>query len=99
MDPITAVRSQVAQPAPLKPPSQDRLTSAPVAQTAPPVTQTLRRDAVHHLAKIVAPASSRLSERDEGNQPAVEARAAAEAARKAYIKASIAAGVSPLPLP
>ena len=36
---------------------------------------------------------------EEDHEPVVAARAAAEAARNAYIRASIAAGVSALPLP
>jgi hypothetical protein len=43
--------------------------------------------------------AGRLAERDESDHPAAEARVAAEAAREAYIRASRAAGVSPLPLP
>jgi hypothetical protein len=46
-----------------------------------------------------AAVTARLAERDESDHPVPEARIAAEAAREAYIRASIAAGVSPLPLP
>lgn len=99
MDPVTTVRSQVPQPASPLPPALDRLTSAPAATSAPPVTQTMRRDAVQHPAGTTASLPSMLLERDESDHPAVEAREAAAAARKAYIKASIAAGISPLPLP
>ena len=99
MDPVTAVRSQVPQPPLPLPPALDRLTSAPAATTAPPVTQTMRHDAVQLPAGTTALLPSRLAERNEGDHPAVEAREAVAAARKAYIKASIAAGLSPLPLP
>lgn len=99
MDPITAIRSQVPQPASPVPATMDRLTSAPAAQTVPPVAATLRRDAVRHPATTAGAINSRLAERDERNHPALAARAAADAAREAYIKASIAAGINPLPLP
>jgi hypothetical protein len=46
-----------------------------------------------------AAVTARLAERDESDHSVPEARIAAEAAREAYIRASIAAGVSPLPLP
>lgn len=40
-----------------------------------------------------------LAERDPGDHPAAAARAASDAAREAYIRASREAGVNPLPLP
>jgi hypothetical protein len=99
MDPVTAVRMQLPLPSSPAQPATDRLTSAPAAQTAPPVTETALTDAVHQPALSPDLVTARLAERDESEHPAVEARAAADAAREAYIKASIAAGVSPLPLP
>lgn len=100
MDPVTAIRSQLPLPAsPSSAALDNRLTSAPAAQTAPPVTETALKDAVHQSALSPGLVTARLAERDESDHPAVEARAAADAAREAYIKASIAAGVSPLPLP
>jgi hypothetical protein len=99
MDPVTAVRLQ-APPLPLASQSApDRPTSAPTAQTSPAVAETLRLDTVRQPAVAAGIVTARLAERDEGEHPAAAARAAADAAREAYIKASIAAGVSPLPLP
>jgi hypothetical protein len=99
MDPVTAVRLQLPPPTSPSQPAPDRLASAPAAQTAPAVAPTLRPDAVRQPAVSAGIVTTRLAERDEGDHPAAEARAAADAAREAYIKASIAAGVSPLPLP
>jgi hypothetical protein len=59
----------------------------------------MRVDAVHQPAKLAAQVAVELADHDEDQHPATSARAAADAARAAYIKASIAAGVSPLPLP
>ena len=99
MDLVTAVRLQVPQPASPSQPVAERLTSAPAAQTAQPVTETMRSDAVRQPAMTVGSIATHLAERDDSTHPASEAHAAANAAREAYIKASIAAGVSPLPLP
>jgi hypothetical protein len=99
MDPVTAIRLQAQVPSVAAPPASDRVTSAPMAQTAPLVTEVERVDAVRQPAISAGIVTARLAERDESEHPAAEARAAADAAREAYIKASIAAGVSPLPLP
>lgn len=99
MDPVTAVRLQLPSPSLPSQPAPDRLASAPAAQTAPSVAETLRADAIRQPAVATGIIATQLAERDESDHPAVEARAAADAARAAYIKASIAAGVSPLPLP
>jgi hypothetical protein len=99
MDPVTAVRSQVPQPASPSQPALDRPTSAPAARTAPAVAETMRRDAVLQPAATAAMVTARLAEHAEGDHPADKARAAAEAAREAYIRASVAAGLNPLPLP
>jgi hypothetical protein len=99
MDSVTAVRSQLPQPtAPASAPAE-RLVSVAAAQTPPPVAATERSDAVRQPAATMAQVAVELAERDEDQHPATTARAAAEAAREAYIKASIAAGISPLPLP
>ncbi|MDP3195736.1 hypothetical protein [Tabrizicola sp.] len=91
---LTPVLPSVSQQVP------DRATSVAAAQSARPVTDTLRREAVHQPAGLAAQIAVDLAERDEDHHPAAEARAvAAQAARDAYIKASIAAGLSPLPLP
>jgi hypothetical protein len=63
------------------------------------VSEPLRKNALPQPGSAAAAVASRLAERDESDHPAPEARAAADAARAAYIKASIAAGLSPLPLP
>lgn len=94
---ITAVRSQM--PVAVAPTVPEPAARAPVAETARPVTETERQDASQQSAASAALVATRLAERDESDHPAAEARLAANAAREAYIKASIAAGVSPLPLP
>jgi hypothetical protein len=48
---------------------------------------------------MAAQVSVQLAEREADHHPADQARAAAIAAREAYISASIAAGMNPLPLP
>jgi hypothetical protein len=68
-------------------------------EAARPVSAPERKDAPTQTAATAASVTARLAERDESRHPAAEARLAAEAARNAYIQASIAAGVSPLPLP
>lgn len=91
---LTPVQPNASQQVP------DRAISVAAAQSAPPVTDTFRREAVHQPSGLAAQIAVDLAERDEGHHPAAEARAvAAQAARDAYIKASIAAGLSPLPLP
>lgn len=73
-------------------PVQDR-----VQATTSPVSRTELAAAVQQVTASVRPkpAESLLPQID----PETRAAEAAEAARRAYIKASIAAGVSPLPLP
>ena len=68
-----------------------------VAGTAAPVSRTLTEQAVRQ--PMTKPASSGASLLDVRTRPETTAVAAAEAARHAYIKASIAAGINPLPLP
>jgi hypothetical protein len=72
---------------------------APAVEAARAVAGTVRYDAPAPVVATTAVVKTRLAERDEGHHPAAEARIAADAARDAYIKASIAAGLSPLPLP
>lgn len=98
MDSVTAVRSQVPGPASTAPPAPDPIISAPAAKTARPVTATMRKDAVQQPAGMAAQVAVELADRDQSH-PAAAARQAADAAREAYIRASIAAGLSPLPLP
>jgi hypothetical protein len=94
---ISVVRSQA--PASTPPGKPEPAARAPVVEAARPVSTPLRKDALAQTAATAASVTARLAERDESQHPAAEARIAAEAAREAYIKASIAAGVSPLPLP
>ena len=75
------------------------MVSVAASASTAPVAETQRRDAVQSPSAGTAQVSVRLAERDEGQHPAAEARAAAMAAREAYIQASIAAGISPLPMP
>jgi hypothetical protein len=94
---MTAVRSQVPVPPALPQPPQaaaDRATD-----TVRAVAEPLRKEALRQPHATAGPASLQLSAADEGHEPVVAARAAAQAARDAYIRASIAAGVNPLPLP
>jgi hypothetical protein len=99
MDLITAVRSQQPIQLPSQPQSADRTITAPAAISARPVAESLRRDAVQPPSATAAEVSVQLAEREADHHPADEARAAAIAAREAYINASIAAGMNPLPLP
>jgi hypothetical protein len=95
---ITAVRSQMpvaASPAPEPP----RASPRQLVETAAPVSEPQRKDAVPQPGSATAVVTARLAERDKSDHPVPDARIAAEAAREAYIRASIAAGVSPLPMP
>ena len=73
--------------------------SGPQARTdsAPPVTATMLELAVQHGTPKPAAAYPQFMVPQANVEDS--ATVAAEAARKAYIKASIAAGISPLPLP
>ena len=68
-----------------------------VTASMPPVAMTVREQAVQQatLKPAAAPPQFMAAQISVEDSAAV----AAEAARKAYIKASIAAGISPLPLP
>jgi hypothetical protein len=97
MSMVTSIRPQVLAATPtLRPEPTGR---AMPAETARPVSAPDRKDAPAQTAAPAASVTARLAERDESRHPASEARIAAEAAREAYIKASRAAGISPLPLP
>jgi hypothetical protein len=97
MSNVKAIRSQaVVPPATPRPESAGRSVLEKAAdRTAVPE----RLDAPVQTAATAASVTSRLAERDESPHPANQARIAANAAREAYIRASIAAGLSPLPLP
>lgn len=99
MDLISAIRSQQPVQLPAAQQAPDRPVSAAAAASSKPVAETIHRQAPQPPASAGAQVSIRLADRDDDRHPAAEARAAAQAARDAYIKASIAAGVSPLPLP
>jgi hypothetical protein len=94
MDIVTAIRSQMPVPAPQPPPAPVR---AQAIETIRPVTATQRPDALHQPGSAVATALQ-LGTTEPKADPVSAARAAAETARDAYIRASIAAGVSALPL-
>ncbi len=96
---ITAVRSPLPVAATSAHLATDPVARVPIAETARPVAATERQDAPQQPAATVASVTVRLAERDESDHPAVEARRAAEAAREAYIQASRAAGLNPMPLP
>lgn len=96
---MTAVRSQVPVPASPPPPASPANERAPAAQSIPAVSQPDRPQAVRQPDGASASVGLQLAAVDDGKEPVVAARAAAEAARDAYIRASIAAGVNPLPLP
>jgi hypothetical protein len=95
---ITAVRSQMPV-APGPTPQPPEASPRQPVETAAPVSEPQRKDAVPQPGVAAAAVTARLAERDESHHPVPEARIAAEAAREAYIRASIAAGLSPLPLP
>jgi hypothetical protein len=99
MSMITATRPQAPASASAPQGRPDPAGRAPPAGTARPVTTPERQDAPAQATATAASVTARLAERDESRHPAAEARIAADAAREAYIRASIAAGVSPLPLP
>lgn len=96
---MSAVRSQVPLPASPPPPASPASERAPAAQSTAPVSRPERPDALRQPDSAPASVGVQLAAVDEGHDPVVAARAAAEAARDAYIRASIAAGVNPLPLP
>jgi hypothetical protein len=96
---IPAFRSQGPASGPTTPAKPETGPRAPAVVIARPVSDPIRMDALGQVAASTGILTSRLAERDESHHPAAEARIAADAARKAYIKASIAAGVSPLPMP
>lgn len=99
MDLVLSIRSQMPLAASTTPTAPERMVSGPAAKSVRPVTETLRHEAVHQPPGSAAQVAVELADRDQGQHPAAEARATAQAAREAYIKASIAAGLSPLPLP
>ena len=99
MDPVIAVRAQAPLPVSLTHLAPDHVTSMPAAQSTRPVTEAIRKDAVQQPSGMAAQVAIELAERDEDQHPVTAVRAAADAARDAYIRASIAAGLNPLPLP
>ena len=93
MEPVTAIRAHL--PPPVSQPAPERVPGAAAAQTPPPVTATVLADALRQPARLTSLPALDPAKTGEDAEPA---RAAAEAARKAYIRASLAAGISPLPL-
>lgn len=96
---ISAVRSQMPLPATPPQPAREDSPRAPAPQAAPATSGPIRADALRQPADAVAVVAVTLAERDPGDHPAAAARAASDAAREAYIRASRAAGINPLPLP
>lgn len=79
---------------------------APVSSQTAPLGDAAAVATPDRVANILPPrsagatASVQLAQADADHHPAAVARTtAAEAARAAYIRASMAAGISPLPLP
>lgn len=99
MNPISTARAQMPLPAAAAPAAVEAASRQPVAQKPRPVAEPLREDSVRQPRGSGAALRSELLDRDEGRHPAAEARQAAEAAREAYLRASRAAGINPLPLP
>lgn len=95
---ITAVRSQIQVAANRATPSQEGSPRQTPIETIAPVAEPQDANAVVPSGSTAALVTARLAERDESDHPVAEARIAAEAARDAYIRASIVAGVSALPL-
>ncbi len=92
---MTAVRSQVPVLQPL--PAHLSPNRAASALSGAPVAEPILRTAVRQTERMqetVAPHTAL-----GADHPVAAAREAADAAREAYIRASIAAGISPLPLP
>lgn len=96
---ITSIRAPIPVGEAPPPASASDLRNPAVARpnAAQPVAETLLSDAPQQLAAKSGAAIPGLMAANPTNE--TSAAAAAEAARAAYIKASIAAGISPLPLP
>jgi hypothetical protein len=99
MELISAVRSLMPVPETVSPtPPLDQRADLRRPQGAqPPVANTGLADALQQV--IARPSTIGPMLIGDGDQLQVSATATAEAARAAYIKASIAAGINPLPLP
>lgn len=94
---MTAIRPQL--PLPLAPPHPTpSTTDPPRADGAKPVADPILPNALRQPDRAAA-LGLQLADAD-GNPPEEAARkAASKAAQQAYIRASLAAGISPLPLP
>ena len=94
---MTSIRAPLpVAEAPPAPVAEPRPRGNPPGGAAAPVAAPMRADAVVQVAQTSA---TEAQMRAAPQVPETSAAAAAEAARAAYIKASIAAGISPLPLP
>ncbi|AZL57485.1 hypothetical protein EI545_00680 [Tabrizicola piscis] len=99
MGPITSIRAQmpVTDPAPSPALADQRNDQRQPRDGIAPVSKTTLPDAPQQVpAKPAAANPHLLAARDMAE---AKAAATAEAARAAYIRASIEAGISPLPLP
>ncbi len=94
---ITSIRAPLpVAEAPIPAVAEPRPRGSHSGGAAGPVTAPMRSDAVTQAARTAGGEAQLMT---AGMTPEPDAAAAAEAARTAYIKASIAAGISPLPLP
>ena len=97
MELMPVLRAQLPLPA-APPPVAETSRSVPPG-TTPAVAAPEQPQAVQVALSAAASLPVHRAPIDEDGPPVSDARFAAEAAWKAYIRASIAAGVSPLPLP
>ena len=94
---MTAIRPQL--PLPLAPPHPvPSTTEPPRANGTKPVADPILPEALRQPDRVAA---LELQLADANGKPPEEAarKVASEAAQQAYIRASLAAGISPLPLP
>ena len=92
MSPLSSLRSHLLTSGALAPPPPDPDFRGPGARSPDPTAAPQLRIALRQ------PERAEGAEQHLGLVPPTSAEAAAEAARRAYISASIAAGVNPLPL-
>lgn len=93
MSPLSSLRSYLMTSGALPQPQTTADFRGTGLALAEPVSQPQHRTALRQPETLSA------TERHLSLPPPTTAEAAAEAARRAYIHASIAAGVNPLPLP
>ncbi len=96
---ISSIRATLPLTESLLPPAtpEPRASGVHPSGSAPPVSVTVHAQAVQQAPPKRMAGERQLMEARMNSE--ASAAALAEAARDAYIKASIAAGISPLPLP